>query len=329
MGKKQLLKLIIRILVTVALLAAVLSRIDLQQLGSTIKNARWWLLVIVWALAVIAFWIRAIKMQVILRKQRCGVNIATLFRAGAVTTLYSLIMPGMLCTGVKWYILKKHTGKGTNVLSAMAYNQATDVVAKLLLGLVALIIANPTQSWHLPFLCVILTVVIIAVSVLLITEKTGPKFTSALNHTLKPLPQPVHAKAQTILNQIQTFQTAGWKFHRIIAVFNLTTSFLGILIFIFAAKAARITVPVGVLVWQTSAIYILAMLPISIANLGVREFTLVGTMALYGVALPDALLMSAIIFSNKIILAIIGVIYELFWVANAKKSTPQSSEPEP
>jgi hypothetical protein len=50
--------------------------------------------------------------------------------------LYSLILPGILSTGVKWYILKRLTGKGTQVLSSMLYNCHASVVMAVI-GLAA------------------------------------------------------------------------------------------------------------------------------------------------------------------------------------------------
>jgi len=88
---------------------------------------------------------------------------------------------------------------------------------------------------------------------------------------------------------------------------------VGTAIYVFAAKAARIDVPIGVFVWQCSVIFLLGRLPVFIADLGVREATLIGTLALYGVDSSSALLMSMIIFSNRILMALIGAAYQLRW----------------
>jgi len=45
----------------------------------------------------------------------------------------------------------------------------------------------------------------------------------------------------------------------------------------------------------------------------------VGLLALYGVDKSQALLMSMILFSALIVMAIIGVVYQLFWTITAKK----------
>ncbi len=94
----------------------------------------------------------------------------------------------------------------------------------------------------------------------------------------------------------------------------------GVLIYFLSAKAANITAPVGVFVWLCAVIYILGRIPISVANLGIREVTLVGLLGIYGVGKPQALLMSMILFSTVILMAVIGAIYQLFWAVSAKKT---------
>jgi hypothetical protein len=50
-----------------------------------------------------------------------------------------------------------------------------------------------------------------------------------------------------------------------------------------------------------------------VANLGVREATLVGFLAVYGVEKSAAMLMSMILFSTMVFMAIIGAAYQLYW----------------
>jgi len=309
-----------RLLITAVLLWLVLGRIDFQQVGQAIKNARWQFLIATWALTVLSLWVRALRMHFILKRQDCNVGSIKVFGASAVTMLYSLMIPGLLSTGVKWYILRQHTGKGSNVLSSMAYNQATEIVVRVLLGLVAVIVTNPGGQPQLPVICTIVTAGIIIGCVLLLSRRTGVKVNELMGYALRPFPKVIRSPAERILEQIKIFQTTGWGFHLQMAGISLLASLLSVVIYIFAAKAAGISVPAAALVWQSSAVYILGRLPISVANLGVREFTLIEFLALYGVEAPAVLLMSMIIFSNIILMAFIGAIYQQFWAISAKKS---------
>jgi uncharacterized membrane protein YbhN (UPF0104 family) len=312
---KQILKFIAKLIITAVLLTWVLFQVDLRQLGQAIREARWSLLWIVWGLTIVAYWILAVKLRLILKKLDCQAGTGVLFGASAVTALYGMVLPGVFDTPIKWYILKRHTGKGSNVFSGMVYNQFTSLLIIIVSALVALIVTNPGGNWQLPVICSALLVVSVAGTLSLLSRRVGQRLAKYLTFMLKPLPASVRDTGNKILQQLSVFRTAAWSFHFTAFVLSVASStIVGTIIYIFVAKAARISVPVGVLIWQCSVIFLLGRLPISIANLGVREATLVGTLALYGVDASAALLMSMIIFSNKILMAIIGAVFQLYWM---------------
>jgi len=327
---KQLAKLFIRILITTGLLLWVFSQEDIREkFWETVKTARWQFLLAVWVLTVILSWIRSIKMQLILKKQDCDIATATIFGATAVTCLYSMILPVVLSTGVKWYILKKGTGKSSNVLSSMLYNQLLIMVVMMVFGLAALMLTNPASlsksntenPWLLPVICGILLTAIIVISLLLLNSRTGVRIINGIAFLLRPLPAKIRQKGQELLSQIATFQTAGAGFHLVIASITIIDTLIGgVIIYILSARGANVTAPLGVFVWLCAVIYVLGRVPISVANLGVREVTLVGLLGIYGVEKSQALLMSVILFSALIVMAVIGAIYQLLWTVTAKKS---------
>ncbi len=328
---KQLVKLLIRVLITAGLLVWVFSQIDLEQFRQAVKTARWQLLIAVWVLTVIFFWIRSIKMQLILKKQDCKVGVATIFRASAVTSLYSMILPGVLSTGAKWYILTKDSGKGSNVLSSMVYNQMVTMFVMIVFGLAALMITNPVlilktdmqNRWLLPLICGILLTFIILISLLLLSSRTGGKIIDGFGFLLRPFPVKIRQKGREILDQITTFQAAGAGFHlKIALITTIDTLIGGVIVYVLSAQAANVTAPAGVLVWICAAICVLGRVPISVANLGVREVTLVGLLGIYGVEKSQALLMSMILFSALVFMAIIGATYQIYWAVGSKKLVP-------
>ncbi len=321
---KRILKFLLRVLITGLLLVVVFSRVDLRQLGGAVKNARWLFLVIVWVLVAAAFWIRAVKLKIALRKQRCEVDVGTVFGASMVTTLYGLIMPGLLSTTVKWYILKRNTGKGSNVFSSMVYNQVTEIAVRVLVGLLAVMVTCSAGGLRIPVVCAIIAAVIVIGVVLLLNKKTGEKFFVFAKYILRPFPEIIRTTVERILEQIKVFQTAGLGFHLLIVAITLVDALFGAVIYVCAAKAAAIEVSPIVLVWQSSVVYLLGRLPISIANLGVREFTLIEFLSLYGVEASAALLMSITIFSAAIVMAAIGAGFQIAWMFRTKSA--KSSE---
>jgi uncharacterized membrane protein YbhN (UPF0104 family) len=327
---KQLVKLLIRILVTTGLLVWVFSQIDIGQFVQAVKTARWQLLIAVWVLTMFFFWIRSVKMQLILKKQNCRSSIATIFKASVVTSLYSMILPGLLSTGAKWYILKKDSGKGSNVLSSMVYNQLSTLLVITVFGLAALMITNPVlilktdinNQWLLPLICGILLTFVIVITLLMLNSRTGVRIIDCLSYFLRPFPIKIRQKSQVILDQIATFQAAKAGFHlKIASITTIDTLIGGVIVYVLSAKAANVAAPTGVLVWIFATISILGRIPISLANLGVREVTLIGLLGIYGVEKSQALLMSMIIFSSLVLMAAIGAMYQISWAVGSKKNT--------
>lgn len=267
------------------------------------------------------FWIRSIRMKLILKKLDCDVSVATIFGASTVTCLYSLVVPGILSTGAKWYILRKGTGKGTNVLSSMVYNQLSTMIVLMIFGLGALVITNPSaliltdtkNHYLLPTVCGILLVIVLLISMLLLNSRTGSKIITSFGYLLKPLPVKISQKGQEILEQIAVFTNAGARFHLTITALVIVTGVGGgVVTYILASLCANITtVPASAFVWLLSLIFILGRIPISIANLGIREVTLVGLLSIYGVEESQALLFSMVLFSSVVFIAGIGAIYQL------------------
>jgi len=326
---KQIIRLVTRISVAGFLLAWVFSQADIAQFLQTVRTARWEYLLGVWGFTAAFFWLQSVALQWILRKQDCRVSTNTIFGASAVTSLYGLVLPGILSTGIKWYILKRSTGKGSHVLSGMLYNQVTLTVVMTVIGLAGLIVTNPAQTLFpdggpqhvLPLACAAAIVLVVLSSVLAVNKRTGGLILRLIAFALRPLPRTIREKGAALLAQIATFQTAGWRFHLAIAAINVVDGLLiGLLIYLSAAWAARVVVPTGVLIWLCAIVFVLGKIPISVANLGVREVTLVGLLAGYGVGRAEALLMSMILFSSLIFMAAIGLVYWLVWAVQARKA---------
>lgn len=332
---KQLVKILIRILITAGLLVWVFSQIDFGQFRQAVKTARWQLLIALWALTAVIFWINAFKIQLILKKQGCNVGLVMLFGASAMTQLYGMIIPGILSTGVKWYVLTKSTGKGSNVLSGMVYNQLSIMIVMMVFGLGALMIINPVSlmaaeaesQWLLPVACGVLMVLILSVTLLALNGRTGGKIVKVLKLLLGPLPAGPRQKGRTFIDHVAVFQTVGAWFHVTTALLTIIANLIGgAFMYVLSARAANVAAPLLVLVCMCSAVYVLGRVPITIANLGVREVTLVGFLSFYGVEKSSALLMSMILFSATIFMAIIGAIYQICWAASSRKYTKSNDD---
>ena len=152
--------------------------------------------------------------------------------------------------------------------------------------------------------------VVVLFCLLLLNGRTGSRIINTIGYLLRPLPESIRQKARQVLEQIALFQIVGWQFHLLMVLITGAGILVGgIVMYMFAAKAANITIPPSVFVWLWPIIYILQRVPISIANLGVREATLAALLPIYGVAPSKAVMMSMVLFSALIFMAVIGAVF--------------------
>ncbi len=313
---KKILKLSLRILISLFALAMILRQIDTAALGEALRQARLRFVILVWLVAVAGIIIKSFKLKYILQKQNCQTSTQTIFRISAVNSLYRLFMPGVMATPIKWYMLKKDTARGTNVFSGMVYNQYTELAVKLIIGLIAIIISNPaeilfpgqTRGFYLPVAAGIALAGIVAFSILLMNKRLVRAAKVITGWVLRPLPDNIRKKGVLTIDQLGSFQQAGAGFHAAAVLLTLGGSVTAsVFMYYFAAMAANIEISLWLIVWLAVFVYVLGRIPISVANLGVREFTIVSLLGLYGVSDSQAFLMSMIIFSSLVFMAMIGV----------------------
>ncbi len=335
---RKIIKAVLRLAVTTLLLYWVVRQIDIGQFRRAAHTLRWPFLLATWACTISFSIVQSIALQVALRRQDCHVRLNTLFGASSITALYSMMLPGILSTGVKWYILTRETGKGSRVLSSMVYNQVALFVTMSTIGLIALLVTNPLapilpqpgQNHAIRIAAAGLLVFLVPSSVLLVHPRTGGLAIRVFGWLFKPLPHRLRLKGQDVLRQIAAFQTAGAGFHlKITAVNAVDTLVVLVLAYICAAHAAHISVPLGMFICLCASVYALSKLPVTVANLGLREVTLVGLLTGYGIEPSSAMLMSMVLFSSQIVMALVGVIYQLSWGISSRKAIPSVEESSP
>jgi hypothetical protein len=166
-----------------------------------------------------------------------------------------------------------------------------------------------------------LLLALVVVSALMLSHRFGAQVTKVVKHTLRPFPAIVRDKGGEVLDQISLFQTVRWVFHLKILAHNLIRIALRAWLYLAAARAAQIDIGYLTALWTMALVFVLGRLPISVGNLGVREATLVHVLGMYGVEPSKALLMSMVVFSCLLLLALIGATYLLFGGVSLKKRT--------
>jgi len=314
------LKLVLRILVTSLLLFWVFRRVDAAQFWLAVTLARWDYLLALWGCSIVFLVLRAAKMRFILRQQNLPISTFMLFKVSAATFLYSLVLPGSLSSGAKWHILKNATGRGTIIFNGMVYSQLSELWIMSVTALLVLVFSNPSRillpdspAWWLPVSCIGALGVLLLLTLAVVSQRRNHWLRQGLQALVQRLPARFQATAQQILREAARFQQAGWRFHSSIVFCTLGLNGGSVLVYYLAAQAANLSIPWTVLIWLSSAIFVLGRLPITIANLGLRDVTLVGILAAYGLEEPAVLFMSMLLFTTVLLKAALGAGFLIHW----------------
>jgi uncharacterized protein (TIRG00374 family) len=109
--------------------------------------------------------------------------------------------------------------------------------------------------------------------------------------------------------------------------FNLLSQILDIIASYFLAKSILLDLPAIVFFVIIPIVYISTVLPISLGGLGVREGVLTLLLSRFGIISSDAVTFSFILYLNRIFVALIGGIVQIFWRLPTKKALiPESDE---
>ena len=228
---KRILRFLLRSVVTAGLLWLIFRRIDLGGLAQAIGRAQWRYVLLSWAIGVLAHWVRAVRLGFILERLGCRLASWKIFSASAVATIYGLVLPGIVSVGVKWYILRSFTGRAAQALSAMVYNQASELLVRLLLSLVLVAATNPMGLWWIPVLCLSVAVVVMVGSLLLLHPQTSTGLVRISNSILRPFPTFLRDGARRTIESSQVFASPGPGFHLGMAAINVGSTLISAVLY--------------------------------------------------------------------------------------------------
>jgi uncharacterized protein (TIRG00374 family) len=251
--------------------------------------------------------------QTMLALKHHGIPLTTT-RALVINTIsgfYNLFLPGTLSGGiVKWYKLSKPSGKRAEVFSAVFFLRFINTIFILLLGLVGFIMDNPVGSSFLVWVAVFLCGGLFAFYICFFSKRFIVFMEAILNYIQLRIPSLLRDGLHKILVSLTRYRSLSFEEVFKILLVPIINQFFTILLLIAIAAAIDLQIPVHVLFWLWSMIYIIQIIPASISGLGLREGALVYLLPFYGVDPAKAMLFSLAIFSFTILAGLIGGILE-------------------
>jgi uncharacterized membrane protein YbhN (UPF0104 family) len=302
--------LALRLAVAAALLAHLFGRIDAGDVGDVIGRASAVPVLGAFGATLAAHLVAAVRLRLLARAQGLPATILELFALNLAAVFYGLFLPGgnLAGTAVRTWTLARGTGRYGATGVTVLVDRIAATVPLCVLGLLFWMVDAPGEAGAALALLLAATAGVAVLSLALLGGHLGALATRLAGPGRFPDPARAPggaARALTALRGLPATTVA------LVAGLSTAATLLGIVATWWLALALGIAVPFAALAWIRSAVMLLAMLPVTISGLGVREGAAVALLAPYGVSGEHALGLALLMFGVTVVaVGIVGAAVE-------------------
>ena len=271
----------------------------------------------------------ALRMQTIASVQELDISLPAMIRIVFTSTFYNILAPGALAGGAVTYV--KYRQLGVRPVSAVTNIYANKLIELLVVSLPAPLFWFIDKGFSLYLILAygLVMVVVFWYAFALFFGRLGSLqwLESKIN---RHGTTSVHRALTALCRQIGKI---GQISHRVIfalLLYSAMYSLLAAVAILCFGYALNIEVGLLTILWVYPVIYLLAFLPISISNIGVREVSMILLLTAYGVTTTEAVAWSVLMYCGPLSCASIGLLMEAehFWwrTENAQQLAPARQE---
>ena len=301
---------LIKVAVSVALLAALVAFADLGKIVQAAAGFSWVWAPVILALIGASVAVSALKWGVLLKAQGLEVKPGRLFGAYSTALFFNNFLPSSIGgDGVRILIVGKETGNTPAVSASVVVERALATASLGLLGLGTGLASVHSHTLALGLLGAV-AVVGLALTALIVSGW---------------LPRRIREGKGKVSSFLVGFSGSATTLRKnpgaLAASFLLSFVFQAFVAWVVGAAAAGLGLPFAGLadiVFVTSAASVLAMVPLGLNGYGLREGAFIVLLAPYGIVAASALTVSVLFAVSVSVYSLTGAAY---WVA-AKKRIP-------
>jgi len=305
------LKHIIKITVTVALLAFILTYlVDIDLVFDQVKkiDVRYFLLAVTLSIIGNIFCVK--RWQLILKVKELKFRFVTLFKYYYIGIFYNSFFPGTVGgDSVKIYkMIKKTSGRKADIAASVVLDRLMGLMIIYFAAIVALVFQydffDKKISWAL-----LLALLMIAVGFILLYKRDFFDFAMEEIRERFQKGEKVLSKIDVFYNSLNLFQLKKQGGAKLALIILLSISFFYISyvgVFYVLLKALGASVTYYYCMTFLPILNLIVMLPISIGGVGVREVLLIYFLSLDGVAAEIAVALGVLILSVRLINNLLG-----------------------
>jgi hypothetical protein len=282
---------LLKILVSLALIAVILRSVDVEALWKTVRGADPWYLLAALAVVMAGVALRSYRWQILLHDQEVRASLGELTALWFISFLFTNLLPsGIGGDAIRMYELSRDSERGAEAVSSVLVDRFMGLFALQAIGLAAL-----AFSWRLvPGEVVIVTLVVFGASLLAAWVVSFRPLWNALARRVPLFDRLMSIKAVgALVRSLQGYSPPALaRAFGVGLVFNVFLIATNVLIGTALGIDLRLSYYM-VFVPLTSLVLVL---PISFAGLGVREGTYVFLFSQVGVSQEVAFSLSLLIY---------------------------------
>jgi len=301
---------ILRIVISISLIALLLSRANLSELAEALKSTNIWYLLFALLLAFSQVFISAYRWQIMLSPKAIQVPLRSLMSIYLVGSLFNKFLPTKLGGDVvRGYELARFSGKAVDSAATVLMERIVGFTALFVICWISLLFGfqRLEGTSTLPIVGAMSLAFVFSLAVLFnarLMDKTLSltRFVKRWN---------LEDRLKKVYNSLHSL-TASKGVLLCAFVLSLVAQFVGIASTFLISKALGLNVSFVYFLTVVPIIWVITMVPISIGGLGVREGAFVLFFGQQGVSTENALLLSLLWWALTLVIGLVGgIIYGL------------------
>ncbi len=324
-------KFIIKIAVTIVLLALLANRMDWHEMKVTIQNIRWLPYIGSYLILLLCSIPLGIRLRILLQPTVLHFRLRRLIEIQFISKFYSVLFPtGIGIAIARWYkITQNRTGRRVFIVITIVERVMTAMTLLLSVGIPLLfardISIQPFRSSVLPPIFLLLFICMLFFGVMLHPWAYGHYATfmawvaSKLRSELAGKIVGVYEDFGLYLHQKHLIRNAF--------VAHLVYQGMSFAYFFLLFAALQLELPWVTILWVSMLVMLILTLPISIGGLGVRESGFALLLGFYGVDPEKGVVLGGLIFIHLILSVVLGaLLYLLEGDSGVKEQTGKDRE---
>lgn len=326
MVKKKTFGFILKIAVSILLLAYIASMIDWKQALENLYRANYWLLFIVFLLILLERIQLTYKWNLLIFARGMNIGFWRLFIINSIGAFWGLFLPSSLGSDVakSYYLIKDNSQKAISISSVLV-DRLMGILALLLLCVISLFIGGDLISKTNIRVYIFVLLLISLIAIYLFQREETTKFLQKIlpKLTFKSIGEKIIKLNHSVLEYKKYPKTLLLAFFLTFLV-NITR----VLIFYVISLAYNIPIPIIYFFIFIPILMVVIMIPISIGGLGVGEGAFIAFFSLIGISISDSIIVVLTNTLTNTIFTLLGGFALFFYTAPIKKEIVLNSKPK-